>query len=138
MAMDARGFQIPLVSWFLSPIFILTLVFPKYSSERERKRREGKRDYRSFSCNPLLLYQNSAGVWVECGKENAFCNLLIRSQCFSGPLKHWGWAQWLGLRLSQMFLQSYSFFPPALLSCLEEAFPIYFLEVLPPTDHAFS
>lgn len=62
MAMDARGFQIPLVSGFLSPIFILTLVFPKYSSERERKRREGKRDYRSFSCNPLLLYQNSAGV----------------------------------------------------------------------------
>ena len=60
MAMDARGFQIPLVSWILSPI--LTLVFPKYSSERERKRREGKRDYRSFSCNPLLLYQNSASA----------------------------------------------------------------------------
>lgn len=136
MAMDARGFQIPLVSWFLSPI--LTLVFPKYSSERERRRREGKRDYRSFSCNPVLLYQNSAGVWVECGKGNAFCNLLIRSQCFSGPLKHWGWDSVVGLRLSQMFLQLYSFFPPALLSYLEEAFPMYFLEVLTPVDHAFS
>lgn len=130
-------FKFLLVSWFLSPM--LFLVFPKYSlRKREKEKRGEKGDYRSFSCNPVLLYQNSAGMWVECGKENAFCNLLIRSWCFSGPLKHWGWDSVVGVGLSQMFLQSYSFFPPALLPYLEESFPIHFLKVLTPIDHAFS
>lgn len=53
--------------------------------------------YRSFGWNPLLLYWSPVGVMLTYGKREAFHNIIIKSQAFSGL---WLWHVFLSFPTS--------------------------------------